>query len=509
MSAAAYNPAYDQGIKLSSQGRHAEAIAKFEQALAQAPHDTKVLFALGNTANQLGLGPVAEQFFRQVLALEPQRLEAIVNLANLLRGTAQFEAAIALLEPALARQPQSPELHLTLGSALREKGDFQKARDHYQAALATRPNYTPALANLADMASDAGDRDQARTLYDQAIKLDPKNPQIRLNRAILHFLNDDLKDAWRDYAARIEVPGKVPVVAGEQRLAPWTGGALKRVRLLVRSEQGVGDQLMFASLMPDLAAKAKADGGSLILECEPRLVSLFARSFPDVTVRPAVIKTQGGVPTADYGWLKAAGGANATALMGSLPKYLRGTREAFLDPHWYLVPEPAETARWREAFGSGTRKAIGISWRSGKAGGNSDRMLQYAPLKDWAQFIKTVDANFVCAQYGATDEEITALQEMSGRKILVPEKLDQKNELDRTCAMLAALDVVISAPTAVAWLAAGAGVPTLKLLYGPVWTAMGQSHEPFAPACACLSPAQMGDWQEVFGQATEALTKLP
>ena len=75
--------AYQMGLRLSSQGRHAEAIAQFEQALAQAPGDTKVLFALGNTAGQLGLDEVAEQFYRQVLALEPMRAEAIVNLANL------------------------------------------------------------------------------------------------------------------------------------------------------------------------------------------------------------------------------------------------------------------------------------------------------------------------------------------------------------------------------------------------------------------------------------------
>jgi Flp pilus assembly protein TadD len=501
--------AYQSGLKLSSQGRHAEAIAQFEQALALDPADTKVLFALGNTASQLGLAGAAEQFFRQVLALEPSRLEAIVNLANLLRASTQFDAAIALLEPALARQPESPELLLTLGSAWREKGDFPQARRHYEAALAARPNYAAALANLADMVCDSGDREAARTLYDQAIRIDPKNPQIRLNRAILHFLNGDLKQAWRDYAARTEVPGKVPVPAGEQRLAPWTGGPLKRTRLLVRAEQGVGDQILAASLMPELAARAKAEGGSVILECDHRLVPLFARSFPGLTVRPAVIKTLGGVPTAEYGWLKAAGGANAAVLMGSLPKYLRGTLEDFPKPHSFLAPDPQERAHWRSAFeAQGGKRIIGISWRSGKVSGSGDRMLQYAPLKDWAAFLKATDATFVCAQYAAADEEITALQEISGRKILVPEKLDQKNELDRSCAMLAALDVVISAPTAVSWLTAGAGVPTLKLLAGPVWTAMGQSYEPFAPACKCLSADTIGNWADVFRQASAALTEL-
>jgi hypothetical protein len=193
--------------------------------------------------------------------------------------------------------------------------------------------------------------------------------------------------------------------------------------------------------------------------------------------------------------------------MGSLPKYLRGSLEAFPNPHRFLVPDAQETARWRTAFETHGGKIIGISWRSGKAGG--ERGLQYAPLEQWAAFLRTVDATFVSAQYAPAEEEIAALEEMSGRKILVPEKLDQKNELDRTCAMLAALDMVLSAPTAVSWLSAGAGVPTLKLLHDPIWTAIGQSHEPFAPACRVINPTRTGDWADVFRQAVVAVTKLP
>ena len=183
--------AYATGLKLSSQGRHAEAITQYEQALAQEPGDTRVLFALGNTAQVLGMADAAQQFYRQVLCIEPARLEALVNLANLLRAKGQFDAAIALLEPALARAPGA-ELHVTLGSAYREKGQDDAAIGHYRAALAIQPHYAPALANLADMLCDAGDRQTARTLYDAAIRCEPKNAQARLNRAILHFQNGDL-----------------------------------------------------------------------------------------------------------------------------------------------------------------------------------------------------------------------------------------------------------------------------------------------------------------------------
>jgi len=492
--------AYQSGLRLSSQGRHVEAIAQYEQALTARPDDTKVLFALGNTAQALGLGDAAQAFYRQVLALEPARLEALVNLANLLRSSGQFDAAIALLESALARNPHSPELHLTLGSARREKGEDEAAIFHYRTALAANPHYAPALANLGDMLCDAGNRQEARTLYDAAIRCEPKNPQARLNRAILHLLNGDLKEGWRDYAARIEMPGKVPAISSEQRLVPWTGGSLKRQRLLVRAEQGVGDQVLFASLIPDLANRAKAEGGSVVLECEPRLVPLLARSFPDVTVKPSVIRDVGGTPVADYAWLKSAGGANAVTLMGSLPRYLRGTLDAFPNDHAFLTPDASETAQWKSRFGE---KAIGLCWRSGKSGGH--RSIQYAPLAAWADFIRGVDRDFVCVQYDATPDEVAELERLSGRKIFVPQDIDQKNELDRASALMAALDGVVTAPTAVSCLAAGVGTPTFKILYDTSWTALGQSYEPFAPSCECIMPAARGDWADVFRQVKAKL----
>jgi Flp pilus assembly protein TadD len=497
--------AYDQGLKFASAGRHFEAIECFEQALASAPSDTRVLFALGNTACALGQAAMARQFFSQVLAIEPGRMEALVNLANLLRGEGQFEAARTLLEPALARSPQSPELNLTLGSVWRESGDHDRAAIYYRAALAQSPNYAPALSNLADLLADDGQIEEARTLYGAAIKSDPGNAQARLNRAVLNLLTGNLKDGWRDYAARLDVPGKVP--ATEQRLADWTGGPLKKVRLLVRAEQGVGDQIMFASLFGEITAKAMSEGGSVVIECEPRLVPLFARSFPDAMVRACELKNAAGRVTADYGWLKAAGGANAAIPMGSLPRYLRKDVTAFPPDHVFLKPADGEMIRWHGVFAAaGASPAIGLCWRSGKSGGH--RAVQYAPLAAWADFIKDLPGMLVSAQYDATAEEIAELENRSGRKILVPDELDQKNELDRTAAMLSSLDVLVSAPTAVSWLGAGAGVPTLKMLYDTSWTGFGQAYEPFAPSCTLVMPKQRGDWTDGFAQAKAFIAQL-
>lgn len=496
-----YADAYAQGLKLSSQGRHFEAISCFETALAERPHDSAVLFALGNTAHALGMHQPAAEFFRKVLAQEPGRVEALINLANLLRAQGQFESALALLEPALARHPQSLELQLTLGSTWRETGDRERAKHFYRAALALRPDYDLALSNLADLLAVDGDFETARTLYDRALKAGG-HPQIRLNRAILHLQMGNLAEGWRDYAARTDIPNKVPVT--DLKLSEWRGTPLDRVRLLVRAEQGVGDQLMFMSAIPDLLVRA--GGGRVILECEPRLVPLAARSFPAALVRPQMLSTANGTVKADYAWLKKDGGANCAVLMGSLPRWLRKSLDTFPKQHVFLVPDPEERARWKKTFATlGGSPVTGICWRSGKSGGH--RSVQYAPLEKWGAFLRSVPGAIVSCQYDASADEIAALERESGRKVFVPAALDQKNELDRTAAMLSALDCMISAPTAVSWLAAGLGVKTIKLNYHVSWTAFGQACEPFAPACKVVGPKRPGDWDDALARLAATIAR--
>jgi len=503
MRAAASNP-YAMGLKLSAEGRHVEALEQYERALAARPDDARVLFALGHTARTLGMPAAAEELFRRVLAQDPARLEAIVSLANLLRARGQGEAAEAILAPALARDPESPELRLTLGSTYRERGDYARAAEHYRAALAKKPDYVPALVNLADILADDGAQEEALALYSKAIARAPDNAQARLNRAVLHLLRGELKQGWRDYQARLKVPGKTPTP--EHFLTRWEGATLKRTRLLVTGEQGIGDQIMFASMIPDLAAWAAQEEGAILLECEPRLVPLFARSFPEVSVHRWDLESREGVTRSRHGWLKAAGGASAFIELGSLARYLRRDLASFGARRAFLAPDGEETARWQAALSqAGEGPFTGVCWRSGNSAAGH-RALQYAPREAWAAFIAELPGTVVSVQYDAADEEVAALGALAGRPIATLPKLDQKNELDRTAAMLAALDAVVTAPTAVAWLAAGVGTQTYKVLYDTSWTAFGEKHEPFAPACELMMPAARGDWAEVFAKTLKRLS---
>jgi len=500
--AASNNAHYEQGLRFTRQGRHADAIDCYQKALSARPADPHVLFALGNTARALGMAKPAEVFYRQVLAVAPDRIEALINLANLLRSNGQIDAAQAIIAPALDRNPACAELWLTLGSIFRDADDAVAAERHYRHALELKPNYAAALANLADMLAAKGAYCDAMPLYDRALQREPDNAQARLNRAVLHLLKADLKQGWKDYAARLRIPGKAPVC--DHGLKPWNGQSLSGKRLLVTAEQGIGDQLMFASMIRDLSARAEAEGGRIILECEPRLVSLFARSFEDVTVCPSHMETRGPDVHASYGWVRDVGGADWAVEMGTLPLHLRDELTKFPNPNSYIDADEIETLNWQRSLSSvADGPFIGICWRSGKL--TAGRALNFASLKDWAAFIRDMPGTPVCVQYDALQEEIDMLGALSGKIVVVPAGIDQKQELDRTCALLSALDAVVSAPTAVCWLAAAAGVPTFKILRDPAWTSFGCDYEPFSPSARCIVPDVVGDWTNVFEKALAAL----
>jgi tetratricopeptide (TPR) repeat protein len=495
---------YAAGIAAANEGRLADAIADFDRALAAAPDDARVLFALGNTAVALGHVQAAESFFQRVLAQTPDRVEALVNLANVLRKGGRTTEVVDLLRPAVERNPLVSELWLTLGSALREAGDAKMAEIFTREALRLSPQNAAALGNLADLLADQGALDEALSLYQTAIAREPENAQARLNRAILFFLKGDLKQGWSDYEYRLRI--KTRAITADHRLPQWDGSYKRGLRLLVTAEQGIGDQLMFASIIPDLAARFAQCRGRVILEAEPRLVPLLARSFPSVFVRPSRIETRGGALFARYDWLEH-GEADAAIALGSLPRILRSAISDFPRANAYLRPDDSERAGWADWLRSqGDAPFIGICWRSGSLGGL--RSIQYAPLEVWTAFIRDLKGSIVSVQYDAEPNEIESIQRFSGRTILTPPNLDQKREIDRTTALMWNLDAVVTAPTSVAWIAAGLGVPTCKILYNNSWTSFGRDYEPFAPSAHCIMPEMAGAWRQAFAKAKTVLAPI-
>ncbi|SLN38417.1 tetratricopeptide repeat protein [Oceanibacterium hippocampi] len=493
---------YRLGMVFAERGKYHEAIVCFEEALKTRPNDPAALFALANAARDMGMADNAIELYNRCLQTGWNRVYVIGTLAKHLRQLSRFGAAVDLLQAELLRDASSPDLWDALGSTVLLQGDEESAGTFFQEALRLRPNHFAALANFASLTAQRRDFPAALQLYDKAVKAAPKNGQLRLNRALLMLLTGDTKRGWREYEWRLQA-GK-PVRRTLDGLKRWDGRKIPGKRLLVCVEQGIGDQIAFYGILPEVVA----DAGSLVVECDVRLRPALERSFPGIPFAGAVQTETPNEYLFRYPWLPDAGGADRYIELGSLPRFYRNRIEDFPKPHAYLKADPEATRDWRAWLSTlGPGRKIGISWRSGRKGAERDR--QYAPTSHWEKLVSRPGTVFVNLQYDDCAEEIAAFKARTGANVHVPPKLDQKQDIDRTLALMAGLDAVISAPNAVASMSAALGTPTYKLLNDCGWTNLGRDYEPFYPSCRIIARPRGANWREAFQVVEGILKTLP
>jgi hypothetical protein len=241
-------------------------------------------------------------------------------------------------------------------------------------------------------------------------------------------------------------------------------------------------------------------GAHCIVECEPRLVTLFERSFPGAEVvpqaRPPHPRTR--QPGIDF-QIPAA----------SLARWLRPSLESFPRHRGHLVPDPARAARWRERIGAlGPGLKVGICWRSMLNQGA--RSLDSTQLSQWGPVLTAPGVHFVNLQYDRCDEELREAERLFGARIHVWDDMDLKDDQEGVAAMIPALDLVLSAFTAVVQMAGAVGAPAWVLSHLGVqgWWGLGTDHYPWYPSVRFFPCGATGAWEPVIETVASELRRL-
>jgi tetratricopeptide (TPR) repeat protein len=490
-------------MALERMGHLYKALVTYEHAFQLDPNDPELLINLGLTAWNLKLTDGAAKMFRLYIAARPDSPLGYNNLGSVQCDLGQADIAIETLRAAIMRMPHETILWNSLATVLAEEGRADESLVFYNEAVRLEPNFARAYHNLGYAYQHLGRLEDALAHYDQALErvIDPSEErETRHSRSICLIGAGQLEEGFREYEIRNNERFRAYV--HHLITAPrWNGEELNGKKVLLVGEQGLGDEFMFANILPDVV-NAVGETGKLQVAIDPRLVTLFQRSFPKAEVgayedrtlldndgnkalRLVPFATNGNEP--DY-W----------ATMGSALQYYRKSLADF--PHKaFLVPDPARVAEFRDGLAALPGKKIGICWRSMMLG--AKRAKYYSPVDAWGPILKTPGVTFVNLQYGDCADELKRMQERFGVTVEVIPGLDLRDDIDGAAALSAALDLVISAPTAAAATAAGVGTEVWFLTAGRTWPQLGTDEFPWYAKTTVLSPEKFADWPDVMFKA--------
>jgi tetratricopeptide (TPR) repeat protein len=480
-----------QAQALRQQGRLQEAVNAFQQAIQAFP---------GNSAPYQGLlelliGLNESASAARVFAAIPPALYQQSGPLRLLHGTfllgqRDFDRARQIFA-ALEQAPGADRASLAyyLASCYGGLGQYEPALEHFRRAQAAGFESPQLYAMLGLLYKRLRRREDAEANYREGVRRFPEVGDLQYELAMFLLRTGQFEEGFRRYhhrwQAKINATPRLPLKAPE-----WNGKA-KVDSLLVVGDQGLGDQLVFSSLLPALRGRV----GRLTATFDARLHPLLQRGWPDIEL---IAFDAASLPETSrrFEAYVYAGDIGAVTLDGLGWSFGR------------LQPDTARAATLRAKYAAlfPGKKLIGLSWRSPKARTDASKSLA---LADWQPILATPGCQFINLQYGDMTAELEALRARTGIDIYTDPEIDSFNDIDGLAAQIAALDLVVTTSNTTAHIAAAQGQATWTLLpcdAGLFWYwGWDGDHTPCYPAMRLFRAQQEGRWDDAIAAVAQAL----
>ena len=434
---------YNRGNVLKELGQLEEAAENYDRAIQLKPDYAEAYSNRGLVLQDLGQLAEAVESYDKAIQLKPDYAETYSNRAVALQRLGQFSEAKESCDKAIQLKPDYAEAYSNLGSVLKELGQLTAALEHYDRAIQLKPDYADAYYNRGIVFQSLGQLAEALENYALAIQFKPDYIVARWNLSLLQLNNGYLSDGFKNYEVRWSLDeyfSRRPKFS----IPRWTGETLTGKSILIWAEQGIGDEIQFATLIPEFE-KLECHVG---IECAPKLVAILQWSFPWAAVREAGgINCEGSEVYSQFDY---------QIPMGSLAPQFRKTLDDFRNFQKPFIPRlrgGEQKVRDKLKLKEG-QLLIGLSWRSSKQSFHDLRVEDLAPLKSLK------DVVFLAVQYDDCLSELDQVRSL-GLPIHYYTNVDQKDDISSTCALLGACDLIISPATAVFQLAGSLGVPTI------------------------------------------------
>lgn len=463
-----------------------EELQRCDAILAAEPDNAEAHYRRGNALFALKRVEEALASYDRALAIKPDAAEALNNRGNVLATLKRLGEALASYERALAIRPAYPDALNNRGNVLKDLGRLEEALAAYDQALAIAPDFAEALSNRGHVLCELNRIDEAVVSYSKAIAVRPDHAEARNSRGVANLLQGAFAAGWRDYEGRYD-RADAPRRTLTASFPFWRGEELEGKSIVVYDEQGMGDIIQFVRYLDRLSAL----GARVTFLVRPGLHRLLRASFPGVAIVDRLPPRQ----VFDF----------QSALL-SLPGAFETSLDTIPADVPYLVPEAVLVAQWRQRVGEHGLK-IGVAWQ-GNPAHKADATRSF-PLRYLEPLAKIPAVRLIALQKNAG---VDAIAELGGafKVETFADELDAgPDAFVDTAAILASLDLVVTADTALAHLAGAMGRPVwLALPHVPDWRWLTRrTDSPWYPTAVLYRQSMRGDWPGVFAAMARDLAQ--
>jgi tetratricopeptide (TPR) repeat protein len=423
----------------------------------------------------------AMDLLKQEMKEHPDDHQAIGMAGHIYESANNIPVAYNMFRLATMLAPTESSHWLNYGRNAQELWRTDEAKRAYARALSScnRDETKVHIMNcLAAMHIDNGEYEKAAEYSRKALRIDPKRDAVLSNYGFTQLATGNWAEGWANYAHNIGTEDRRRQAYNKPPEPLWDGSP--GLCVTIYGEQGLGDEVVFASMVDDAAKLCR----KVIIDCDARLEGLFKRSFPQCTVYGTRAKER-------LAWAKEDRAIDAVIPAGQVGQFVRPTPESCPQTPW-LVPDAFRVAMWKDQWKKLGKPVIGIAWSGGirKTGAK----FRYASLENWASMLE-LDAHFVSLEYREGEKH---------PKVHEYPFATRSSDYDDTAALVASLDLVVSVPTSVVHLAGALGTKVVAM-HGPMDCWKYHSGIPFHPA---EHIKWQGDWQKTIDAATKKVKEL-
>jgi Tetratricopeptide repeat len=408
----------------------------------------------------------AEEILLYAVELAPKNIDLYINLSTVYQGLLLPGKALQTALKVIELDPLSYVGYNNLGCAFGDLLKIEEARESYKTARIINSSYLPTIINFAQLEVKSGNHLKAIELFEDALKI--KNISTGESDLVKYYLSHSylytgqIEKGWEYYDFGFADLLPTGAFRSPRKFIhpKWNGDFNTNKKILIWREQGLGDEILFGTCLSDMYDTNL----EIVLECDPRLVTIYQRTFPRFQVRPESINSEFYPSIIDF---------DLQVPFGGLPKYLRKDIHSYQKNETYFIPQADRIQFIKERLAPFNKKIlVGICWRSGRL--SIERNSNYTSLLDWKNLLVNKNYQFVNLLHGDCEAEISEVEKLYDIEILRWRDIDLMNDLETVLALVSELDYVVSVGTAVSVLAAAAGTRVCVLLQKS-WVLLGQT----------------------------------